>query len=237
MRREITNSHELSQYLSSDSVVSFEIQTEAEFKFRKESGARSDPHRARITGISFAAGSDDGVFVPLERIRTEDRKAAAEIWNLLYTFFEHDATVKTARGLEHVSAFLYARGIVLQPPVLDTALKGRGNQALESVIAVYKGIVGYNSRKGFLNIPPGHTILKIDFSPLGLRQNAGDEVIKPALAKILCGLRERPGLRPFEMTGTALSFCLPLDGARDAAQFIRNCAGVPFILAAATFAP
>jgi len=237
MRREITNSHELSQYLSSDSAVSFELQTEAEFKYRKESGAQSDPYRARITGITFTAGNDDGVFVPLERIKAENRKAAAEIWNLLYTFFEHDTTVKTARGLEHASAFLYARGIVLQPPVLDLSLKTRENAALESVIAVYRGITGYNNRYSYSNIPLGHAILKIDFSPLGLRQNAGDEVIKPALTKILRGLRERPGLLPLEMTGTVLSFSLPLEGARDAAHFIRSCAGVPFILATATFAP
>jgi DNA polymerase-1 len=71
-------------------------------------------------GISFSVSEGSAVYLPLTHRVGRNAAPLPEIWQWLAGWFTDPAVTKIAHNLAFESAFLYARGIVVQEPVYDT---------------------------------------------------------------------------------------------------------------------
>ncbi len=120
------------QYLSQARIIAFDFETAPDEKFRNDDKSALDPHMAHIVGISFSKAEGDAIYLPIAHKVGQNTSPLTEIWDwLAKNFFVNPNIVKVAHNLAFESAFLYARGIILQEPVYDTiaaaqlTLKGR----------------------------------------------------------------------------------------------------------------
>jgi len=119
MYRVVTEIGEVRKYLSGASLVAFDFETAPAEPYRAEERAALDPHKAHIAGVSFSTAEGDGIYVPIaHKVGTNADPAA--VMALLAEFAADPGVIKIAHHLSFESAFLYARGIVIQPPVYDT---------------------------------------------------------------------------------------------------------------------
>ncbi|GHU82196.1 hypothetical protein FACS1894196_0120 [Clostridia bacterium] len=107
------------EYLSDAAVVAFDFETAPDEPYRNETRAALDAHKSHIVGISFSISEGSGIYVPLTH-RVGANADAAEIMAFLAEFAASTSIIKVAHNLAFESMFLYARGIVLQPPCYDT---------------------------------------------------------------------------------------------------------------------
>jgi DNA polymerase-1 len=115
----ITSLGELQAYLSESEIVAFDFETSPGEQWRHEPKAALDPHKAHIVGVSFSVAEGSAVYVPMEHY-AENNAWRPGIWAFLRDFAANPKVVKVAHNLAFESAFLYAHGIVLQPPCYDT---------------------------------------------------------------------------------------------------------------------
>jgi DNA polymerase I-like protein with 3'-5' exonuclease and polymerase domains len=108
-----------SGYLSGAAVVAFDFETAPLEPYRTESKAALDAHKAHIVGISFSVAEGNAVYVPMEHY-ADNNAWRPGIWAFLRNFATNPSIMKVAHNLAFESAFLYARGIVVQPPCYDT---------------------------------------------------------------------------------------------------------------------
>ncbi|MCL1874029.1 MAG: bifunctional 3'-5' exonuclease/DNA polymerase [Clostridiales bacterium] len=120
MYKIIITLEELKEYLSEIMVVAFDFETAPYEKYRKEEKAALDAHKSHIVGISFSVAEGDGVYLPITHRIGQNATGLIEIWEWLAAFFADPTITKIAHNLAFESAFLYARGIVIQEPVYDT---------------------------------------------------------------------------------------------------------------------
>lgn len=120
MYRLIHTLEELQTYLSGAIVIAFDFETAPDDGYRKEEKAALDAHKSHIAGISFSVTEADGVYLPLTHRVGQNASGLIEIWQWLAVFFADSAVTKVAHNLSFESAFLYARGIIIQEPVYDT---------------------------------------------------------------------------------------------------------------------
>jgi len=121
MYRVVTEVGEVRKYLSGSPIVSFDFETAPDEPYRYEERAALDPHKSHIVGISFSVSEGSAIYAPIAHRIGENAAAPVEIWKWLAdNIFANKKVVKIAHNLAFESAFLYARGIVLQPPVYDT---------------------------------------------------------------------------------------------------------------------
>ena len=119
----ITTLAELREYLEDADIVAFDIETSPTVAHRNEPRAALDPHKATICGISFSRCAGDAVYVPVSHRVGTNADGLIELWQYLSdTLFNSITVTKICHNISFESAFLYARGIVLQPPVYDTML-------------------------------------------------------------------------------------------------------------------
>lgn len=119
--KSVTTINEIKEYLSSAAVVAFDFETAPLDKYRDEDKAALDPHKAIIVGISFSVSEDSAIYVPLTHRSGENVNNPMKLMDYLITAIFHNPNViKVAHNLSFEAMFLYARGIVLQPPVYDT---------------------------------------------------------------------------------------------------------------------
>lgn len=112
---------ELQNYLSGASVVAFDFETAPDDKYRNEDRATLDAHKSHIIGISFSVAKGDGIYLPLVHRIGENAADQGIIWDWLkLNFFMTPNITKIAHNLAFESAFLYAKGIIIQEPVYDT---------------------------------------------------------------------------------------------------------------------
>jgi DNA polymerase-1 len=114
-----TSLAELQEYLVGATVVAFDFETSPDVQWRHEERAALDPHKAHIVGISFSVAEGSAVYVPMEHY-ADNNAWRPGIWAFLRDFAANPKVVKVAHNLAFEAAFLYARGIVLQPPCYDT---------------------------------------------------------------------------------------------------------------------
>jgi len=105
--------------------VAFDFETAPDEQYRDEERAALDPHKAHIVGVSFSIAEGDGIYVPLDHKTDPSRVGStnadpAEMLSLLGEFAADPGIVKVAHNLSFEAMFLYARNIVIQPPVYDT---------------------------------------------------------------------------------------------------------------------
>jgi len=117
----VTALEELRAYLSGASPVAFDFETAPDESFREEPKAALDAHKSHIAGISFSVAEDTAVYVPLTHRIGQNADNQGEIWHWLTgEFFLNPNIIKAAHNLSFEAMFLYARGIVVQPPCYDT---------------------------------------------------------------------------------------------------------------------
>lgn len=117
----ITTLDELRAYLQDSSVVAFDFETSPSGDYRQEERAALDAHKSCITGVSFSVSEGTAVYVPLShRVGINANQPDAIMHYLKSALFENTGIVKVAHNLAFEAMFLYALGIVLQPPCYDT---------------------------------------------------------------------------------------------------------------------
>lgn len=119
MYRPVTNAGEVRAYLSGAPLVGFDFETAPDDEYRSEERAALDPHKAHIVGVSFSVAEGDEIYVPLAH-KTGENADPVEMLAVLADFAADPGAIKVAHNLSFEAMFLYARGIVIQPPVYDT---------------------------------------------------------------------------------------------------------------------
>ncbi|MDR0943573.1 MAG: bifunctional 3'-5' exonuclease/DNA polymerase [Ruminococcus sp.] len=120
MYKYILTLNELKDYLSGAQTVAFDFETAPDEPYRLEGKAALDAHKSHIAGISFSVAEGDAVYLPIAHRNGSNAENLTEIWNWLSGFFADPAVTKVAHNLAFESAFLFARGIVVQEPCYDT---------------------------------------------------------------------------------------------------------------------
>lgn len=116
----VTTLKKIKEYLVGAPVVAFDFETSPMEKWRDTERAALDAHMAEITGVSLSVSEGSAIYVPL-RHRVGRNADAEKVINYLRAgLFENPVVVKVAHNLAFEAAFLYALGIVVQPPCYDT---------------------------------------------------------------------------------------------------------------------
>ena len=110
----------IKNYLQNAAVVAFDFETSPLLQYRDDPRAALDAHRACIVGISLSTGEGSAIYVPLEHLGGGNADRAQVISFLQDALWMNPCVVKVAHNLAFESMFLYAMGIVLQPPCYDT---------------------------------------------------------------------------------------------------------------------
>jgi len=112
---------EIKNYLGGANLAAFDFETAPDDLYRNGEKAALDAHKAHIVGVSFSAVEGSAVYVPLKHRVGENAAEQEAIWSWLNeAFFQNTGMIKVAHNLSFEAMFLYALGIVLQPPCYDT---------------------------------------------------------------------------------------------------------------------
>ena len=117
----ITELNEIKSALSGKNLLAFDFETSPNESYRAEDKAALDAHKAHIVGISFSASEGNAFYIPLAHKLGINAEFQDELWVFLKNeVFENRNVIKVAHNLAFEAMFLYAKGIVLQPPCYDT---------------------------------------------------------------------------------------------------------------------
>lgn len=117
----VTTLNKIKEYLAGAALVAFDFETSPTDKYRAEERAALDAHKAAITGVSFSVSEGSGIYVPLRhRAGKNAARPEAVMGYLREALFENPAIIKVAHNLAFEAMFLYALGVVVQPPCYDT---------------------------------------------------------------------------------------------------------------------
>ncbi|MDR1262544.1 MAG: bifunctional 3'-5' exonuclease/DNA polymerase, partial [Oscillospiraceae bacterium] len=120
MYRMTTDVGEVRKRLSGAKVVAFDFETAPDDKWRGDHKAALDPHKAHIVGVSFSIAEGDAIYLPINHLTFFENANMHDAVALLAEFASDTTIIKCAHNLAYESAFLYALGTVIQPPVYDT---------------------------------------------------------------------------------------------------------------------
>ena len=113
--------NKIKAYLAGAAVIGFDFETSPLEEYRSEERAALDAHKAAITGVSLSVSEGSGIYIPLRhRTGRNIPKPEAIMGYLRQAVFENPAVVKVAHNLAFESMFLYALGVIVQPPCYDT---------------------------------------------------------------------------------------------------------------------
>ena len=113
--------NKIKAYLAGAAVIGFDFETSPLEEYRSEERAALDAHKAAITGVSLSVSEGSGIYIPLRhRTGRNIPKPEAIMGYLRQAVFENPAVVKVAHNLAFEAMFLYALGVVVQPPCYDT---------------------------------------------------------------------------------------------------------------------
>ena len=111
----------IKDYLAEAAVVGFDFETSPIEEYRSEERAALDAHKAAITGVSLSVSEDSGIYIPLRhRAGRNIQRPEAVMDYLRQAVFENATVIKVAHNLAFESMFLYALGVIVQPPCYDT---------------------------------------------------------------------------------------------------------------------
>ena len=110
----------LQAYLAGAELAAFDFETSPLPEYRDDPRAALDAHKAAITGVSFSVAEGSAIYVPLRHRFGSNADVEAVMAYLRPVLFENPRVVKVAHNLAFEAMFLYALGIVVQPPVYDT---------------------------------------------------------------------------------------------------------------------
>ena len=115
-----TNLQEIEKYLRGAGVVAFDFETAPLPAYRDDNKAALDAHRSHIVGVSLSVAEGSAVYVPLRHLRGSNADPEQIIPFLRGALWMNPAVVKIAHNLSFEAMFLYALGVVVQPPCYDT---------------------------------------------------------------------------------------------------------------------
>ena len=115
-----TNLQEIKKYLRGAGVVAFDFETAPLPAYRDDNKAALDAHRSHIVGVSLSVAEGSAVYVPLRHLRGPNADPEQIIPFLRGALWMNRAVVKIAHNLSFEAMFLYALGVVVQPPCYDT---------------------------------------------------------------------------------------------------------------------
>ena len=115
-----TNLQEIEKYLRGAGVVAFDFETAPLPAYRDDNKAALDAHRSHIVGVSLSVAEGSAVYVPLRHLRGPNTDPVQIIPFLRGALWMNPAVVKIAHNLSFEAMFLYALGVVVQPPCYDT---------------------------------------------------------------------------------------------------------------------
>ena len=115
-----TNLQEIEKYLRGAGVVAFDFETAPLPAYRDDNKAALDAHRSHIVGVSLSVAEGSAIYVPLRHLRGPNADPEQIIPFLRGALWMNRAVVKIAHNLSFEAMFLYALGIVVQPPCYDT---------------------------------------------------------------------------------------------------------------------
>ena len=115
-----TNLQEIEKYLRGAGVVAFDFETAPLPAYRDDNKAALDAHRSHIVGVSLSVAEGSAVYVPLRHLRGPNADPEQIIPFLRDALWMNPAVVKIAHNLSFEAMFLYALGVVVQPPCYDT---------------------------------------------------------------------------------------------------------------------
>jgi DNA polymerase I len=115
----VTDPAAVKTYLQNAAIIAFDFETSPLPKYRDDPRAALDANKAHIVGVSFSVAEGSAIYVPL-RHRTGTLCDMMAMTGLLMEFAVNSHITKVAHNLAFESMFLYAQGIILQPPCYDT---------------------------------------------------------------------------------------------------------------------
>lgn len=115
-----TDLRKIEQYLHKADVVAFDFETAPLPAYREDDKAALDAHRSHIVGVSLSVAEGSAVYVPLRHLRGPNADPEQIIPFLRGALWMNPAVVKIAHNLSFEAMFLYALGVVVQPPCYDT---------------------------------------------------------------------------------------------------------------------
>ena len=116
----VTELNGIQDYLQGAAMVAFDIETAPLLQYRSDPKASLDPHRACIVGISLSVEAGSAIYIPLQHFDGSNADPAIVIPYLRDALWMSPSITKVAHNLAFEAQFLYALGIVLQPPCYDT---------------------------------------------------------------------------------------------------------------------
>jgi DNA polymerase-1 len=117
----VTDLAKLQDYLGGARLVAFDFETAPREEYCKDEKATLDAHKADIAGMSFSVSEGTAVYVPLRHKTGKNAGSPDKIMQwLTERVFANKEIVKIAHNLSFEAMFLYALGVVLQPPCYDT---------------------------------------------------------------------------------------------------------------------
>ena len=115
-----TDLRKIEQYLHKADVVAFDFETAPLPAYRDDGKAALDAHRSHIVGVSLSVAEGSAVYVPLRHLRGPNADPVQIIPFLRDALWMNPAVIKIAHNLSFEAMFLYALGVVVQPPCYDT---------------------------------------------------------------------------------------------------------------------
>ena len=115
-----TNLQEIEKYLRGAGVVAFDFETAPLPAYRDDNKAALDAHRSHIVGVSLSVAEGSAIYVPLRHLRGPNTDPEQIIPFLRNALWMNPAVIKIAHNLSFEAMFLYALGVVVQPPCYDT---------------------------------------------------------------------------------------------------------------------
>ena len=116
----VTTLTAIKKYLAGAAIVAFDFETSPLEQYRAEERAALDAHKSAITGVSFSVSEGSAIYVPLRHRSGKNAKPEAVMAYLKTALFENGEVIKVAHNLSFEAMFLYAQGVILQPPCYDT---------------------------------------------------------------------------------------------------------------------
>ena len=115
-----TNPERIKDYVQNAAVVAFDFETSPLIQYREDSRASLDAHRACIVGVSLSVAEGSAIYVPLEHLEGGNADPGAVYPLLTELVWTNPGVIKVAHNLAFEVMFLYALGVVVQPPCYDT---------------------------------------------------------------------------------------------------------------------
>ena len=115
-----TDPERIKDYVQNAAVVAFDFETSPLIQYRDDPRASLDAHRACIVGVSLSVAEASAIYIPLEHMEGGNAEPDDVIPLLTELVWTNPGVIKIAHNLAFEAMFLYALGIIVQPPCYDT---------------------------------------------------------------------------------------------------------------------